>query len=211
MVYADARLTGDTPLAGKRFTDASPSEGVVSFRSLLLEECTVLTSTVVARRSVIVDAGGFDASLRRGQDFDLWLRLAQRGVRIAYQRHAMIERIVLADGLSADPVTQLERALHVYSRVLTKLTLDAADRELLERRITAVEAALELERGKRSLRVGRFDAARQHFQRSMALEPHWKLRVGLAFMGIAPRLFQRAYLRLRPPTAAEWLAARPSV
>jgi hypothetical protein len=45
----------------------------------------------------------------------------------------------------------------------------------------------------------------------MALEPNWKLRLGLAFMGIAPRMFQRAYLRLRPPTAAEWLATRASV
>jgi glycosyltransferase involved in cell wall biosynthesis len=211
VVYADARITGDTPLAGKRFMDTTPSEGAVSFRSLLTLECTVLTSTVVARRSAIVDAGGFDASLRRGQDCDLWLRLAHRGVRIAYQRHALTERVVLADGLSADPVTQLERAVGVLNAIGTKLSLDVVDRELLQHQTTILGAVLEIERGKRSLRVGRFDLARRHFQASIALVPNWKLRLVLAVMGIAPRLFQRAYLRLRPPTTAESLATQTPV
>lgn len=33
----------------------------------------IATSTVVARRSVLIDAGGFDPSLRSGQDYELWL------------------------------------------------------------------------------------------------------------------------------------------
>lgn len=35
----------------------------------------IATSTVVARRRAIVEAGGFDETLRSGQDFDLWLAL----------------------------------------------------------------------------------------------------------------------------------------
>jgi glycosyltransferase involved in cell wall biosynthesis len=208
MVYANARITGDTPLAGRTFMDTAPSTGPVTFHSLLAQQCTVITSSVVARRAVIAEAGGFDASLRRGQDFDLWLRLAHRGVRIDYQRTPLIERIVLADGLSADSVTELERAIRVLNGIGTKLALDAHDRTLLQRRITVLGSSLELERGKRGLRTGRFDVARRHFQRSLALEPRWKLRLVLAIMRLAPRTFQRAYVRLRPPTAAESLAAR---
>jgi glycosyltransferase involved in cell wall biosynthesis len=37
------------------------------------------TSTVVARRQAVLDAGGFEPSLRAAQDYDLWLRLAMRG------------------------------------------------------------------------------------------------------------------------------------
>jgi predicted RNA polymerase sigma factor len=115
--------------------------------------------------------------MRRGQDCDLWLRLAHAGARIDDQRDALIERVVLADGLSPDPVTELERAIRVLNGVRAKLTLDAGDCELLQQRITFLASALELERGKRGLRMGRFDVARRHFQRSIALTPRWKLRV----------------------------------
>ena len=208
MVYADARLTGDTPLAGRTFMETTPSQGPVTFRSLLAQDCTVLTSSVVVRRGVVDAAGRFDVSLRRGQDFDLWLRLAHRGTNIAYQREPLIERIVRADGLSADPVTELERAMRVLNGIQTKLPLEPSDRGMLQRRVTALGAALELERGKRCLRAGQFEPARRHFQRSMAFEPQWKLRLVLAVMTIAPRMFQRAYMRLRPPTTAETAAAQ---
>lgn len=33
----------------------------------------ISTSTVVARRQLLIDAGGFDPSLRAGQDYELWL------------------------------------------------------------------------------------------------------------------------------------------
>jgi glycosyltransferase involved in cell wall biosynthesis len=209
MVYADALLIGDTPLAGKTFMDTTPSVGPVSFSSLLSQLCTVLTSSVVVRRPAVEAAGGFDATLRRGQDFDLWLRLAHQGARIEYQREALMERVVRPDGLSADPVTELERAIRVLNGIRTKLSLGPGDCELLQRRVTVLGAALEVERGKRSLRLGRFEVARRHFQRSMALDPQWKLRLVLTAMGIAPRVFQRLYMRLRPPTRAETLAAQP--
>jgi glycosyltransferase involved in cell wall biosynthesis len=207
MVYADALITGDTPLAGRTFMETTPSQGPVTFGSLVEQRCTVLTSAVVARREAVEAAGRFDASLRRGQDFDLWLRLAHRGCRIEYQRIALIERVVLADGLSADPVTELERAIRVLDAIAVKLALTDHDRERLRRRVTVLGGSLELERGKRCLRTGKFDLARRHFQRSMALVPNWKLRVVLTTMGISPRLFQRLYLRMRPPTTAETLAA----
>jgi glycosyltransferase involved in cell wall biosynthesis len=43
----------------------------------LLFECRLLTSTVVLRRSVMEQVGRFDEELRRGQDYDYWLRLSR--------------------------------------------------------------------------------------------------------------------------------------
>jgi len=208
MVYANARMTGDTLLAGKTFMDTTPSAGPVSFSSLLAQRCTVLTSSVVVRRAAVDAAGRFDPTIRRGQDFDLWLRLAHQGTRIEYQREPLIERIVRRDGLSGDSVAELERAICVVSRIGSKFTLGPADREQLDRQLAQLGGALERERGKRSLRMGRFDMARTHFQRSLTLVNSWKLRLGLAVMTIAPRTFQRAYVRLRPSTTAETLAAQ---
>lgn len=45
----------------------------------ILAENVVGTSTVVARREVLQNASGFDASLRSAADWDLWLRLARSG------------------------------------------------------------------------------------------------------------------------------------
>ncbi len=50
------------------------------YRELLLD-CEVWTSTVVMRRELTERVGGFDVELRRGQDYDYWLR-ASRLTRI---------------------------------------------------------------------------------------------------------------------------------
>ena len=42
----------------------------------LLLDCEVWTSTVLARKDLLNKVGGFDVSLRKGQDYDLWLKLA---------------------------------------------------------------------------------------------------------------------------------------
>lgn len=44
---------------------------------LLLTDCVMLTSTVLMRRSVIEQVGGFVPELRRGQDYDYWLRASR--------------------------------------------------------------------------------------------------------------------------------------
>jgi len=43
----------------------------------LLLDCEVWTSTVVMRRELTARVGGFDPALRRGQDYDYWLRASQ--------------------------------------------------------------------------------------------------------------------------------------
>ena len=92
VVYSDAWICGESPLAGRRFMDLSPSRGAVTVASLLTCECTVITSAVVARTDIVRAAGGFNAGLRRGQDFDLWLRLARNGAHFGYQRNPLVHR-----------------------------------------------------------------------------------------------------------------------
>lgn len=45
--------------------------------SRLLDDCLVFTSTVLARRELIDRVGLFDESLKRGQDYDYWLRASR--------------------------------------------------------------------------------------------------------------------------------------
>lgn len=43
----------------------------------LLVDCVVWTSSVLVRRELVSQAGGFDPALRIGEDWDLWLRLSR--------------------------------------------------------------------------------------------------------------------------------------
>ncbi len=61
---------------GARSVEAGRAFGDVY--SLLLRANCVLTSSVLVRRSALLEAGLFDESLRHGEDHDLWLRLARR-------------------------------------------------------------------------------------------------------------------------------------
>jgi glycosyltransferase involved in cell wall biosynthesis len=98
LAYADALLFGDSPDAGKTYMQTAPSEGPVTFLSLIRGECNVITSGVVARRQLVVEAGAFDESLRNSQDFELWARLARGGARIGYQREALLRYRCRASG-----------------------------------------------------------------------------------------------------------------
>ncbi len=59
----------------------------------LLEDCIVWTSTVVVERSLLDEVGGFDVSLRKGQDYDLWLRISQRTPWLGIDRTLALYRM----------------------------------------------------------------------------------------------------------------------
>jgi len=196
LVYADAIVSGESALAGRRFMDAAPSEGEVTLLSLVEQRCNIVLSTVVARRAALVDAGFFDETLRRGQDFELWLRLAWHGATLAYQKVVLAERRVRADGLSGDAIAEIERALNVLDRFGRSRTLERNVRTALRIRLMSLVDQLEIEQGKRRILEGNFAAAKYHL--SAARERPFKLRVVLLALKVAPRIVRAAYVRLRP-------------
>jgi glycosyltransferase involved in cell wall biosynthesis len=196
LVYCDALLNGDTPLAGRRFMEGAPSDGEVTLLSLIQQRCNIVLSTVVVRRRPLVAAGLFDETLRRGQDFELWLRMAWRGAAMAYQRDVLAERRVHADGLSSDGIGMVERALNVLDRFGRGRALDAAARTALRIRTMTLVDRLEIERGRQRFLEGNFAAAQYHL--SAAHERPLKLRLALLGLRLSPRLLRGAYLRFRP-------------
>ena len=195
LVYSDAAITGQSPLAGRRFMDSAPSDGPVTLISLIEQRCNVLMSTVVARRQAIVEAGLFDESLRRGQDFDMWLRLAARGHQMAYQHIVLAERRARANGLSGDAVTELKRAINVLDRFGRQHELPPQAQTALRVQLVKLMSRLEVEQGKQRMLEGNFAAARHH----MAVSEPKTLRHRAALLGlrVAPRLIRRLYMAWR--------------
>jgi glycosyltransferase involved in cell wall biosynthesis len=196
VVYTDALITGESPLSGRRFMDTAPSAGAVTLHTLLAQRCNIILSTVVARRKALVGVGLFDETLRRGQDFELWLRLAHHGATIQYQRRVLAERRVRTDGLSGDAVTELQRAIAVLERFGRRSDLEVAARRVVRARLMELVDRIEIEQGKRRLLEGNFAAAMYHL-RAPKRQPI-KLRLARVAIRVAPRLMRSCCLWLRP-------------
>ena len=147
MVWSDGWISGESGHAGRRILESTESVARPSFASLLAQTCTVLTSAVVARKAPIDAAGGFDESLRRGQDFDLWLRLAHRGAQMHVLTEPLVVRRVVATGLSGNCGTELDRVITVLLGITRKLPLDAQELAIRDQRLAFLKSRLEIELG----------------------------------------------------------------
>jgi glycosyltransferase involved in cell wall biosynthesis len=194
LVYCDGWIGGDTPLAGRRFMELSPSAGEATFEALLTCRCTVMTSGAIARMATLRAADGFDASLRRGQDFDLWLRLARSGARIGYQHAPLVHRRVHSHNLSGDATTENQRVIDVLSKPCWR-DLPIGDRVLVERRVATHRATLDLQAGKTAIAAGDFAIARARLAAAASVDRRFKLWLVRAALALAPRVLRYAAAR----------------
>lgn len=191
LAYADALLFGDSPVAGKTYMETAPSTGPVTFMSLVRAECNVVTSGVIARRQAVVEAGLFDESLRNAQDFELWTRLARRGVRMGYQRKVLLRYRCRQGSLSGDVMNRLARELRVYRYIAHTYDLTPEEHAEMSRVMGLQRGAIDLAAGKLRLLGGQFDEARSSFERARYVLGGWKLRLALLMMRVSPRLLRR--------------------
>jgi glycosyltransferase involved in cell wall biosynthesis len=194
VVYSDAVYEGDTPLAGRRFMEVCPTRGEVTPRTLLALKCNVPLSASVVRRETLLSKGLFEPTLRRGHDFDLWLRLALRGVRFAWHSTVLMHYRVHADNLSGTAASRIERAITVFERAL-RLPLDEPDRALAVRQIKRFQDELALEHGKELIARGDFEGARRALIAVRRHYARWKVTAALIGLHVAPELVRRAYVK----------------
>jgi glycosyltransferase involved in cell wall biosynthesis len=192
-VYADALLTGNSPLSGRTFMQVQPSRGEVTPESLLAVEVTVLTSTVLARKQPIIEVGLFNETVKRGHDFELWLRLAKHGVRFAYQDDVLAHHRIIESSLSGDTISQLKRTLSVLDVIGKRDDLSAGEKAALQFNRNRTLGELALEDGKSRLIAGDFPGAREGFRKAHQLHGGWKLRLVCAGMSLTPELLRRVY------------------
>jgi len=190
-------VEGDVPIR-KTFRANGNSKHPVTFEALLAEECQIVTSSVVARRQAILDTGLFDVTFRRCEDFDLWLRMSYRGLRMDYDPGVQIYYRRNSSGLSADPEAMMHAQIAVYEKVASQ-PISLAQREIIARRIATCQARLDVEIAKKSLLAREYDGALQAARRAVTAVNSWKLQVAILGVEYFPHLFggtYRAYHRL---------------
>ena len=194
LVYADAKLFGDPNKARGTVMQRDVSELPVTFERLIGDQCIVNTSSVLAVRKAILEVGLFDETLRNSQDFDLWVRLAKRpNARMNFQRKVLVRHRVRQGSLASDGIKSVEGELKVLDKVSQRDDLTPSERDTLARTVALRTASTEVDRGKRKLLDGEFNAATESFRIANSYYRSWKLRLVLFFLQVAPRLLQRIY------------------
>ncbi len=187
LVYADAELIRDSGHP-KTFMEKCPSEGSATFEALVVESCQIPISTVVARKSAIVKAGSFDEKLRRCDDYDMWLRTAFYGAKIAYSRklHAKLF-LGRPDSLGGSQSKMTEAVWRILEKTAQTLPLNDAQKKLVRDRAAEFRARCLLEQGKVQLHERHPEKARELFAEANQHFRTLKLSVAIRSLELAPQ------------------------
>jgi hypothetical protein len=169
-----------------------PSNGPVTFESLLLQECNV-SNCSIARRETIIRAGLYDEALPSCEDFDLWLRVIKHGGRIAYHRDVLARYRRRNGSLTADPIWLSRNILKVLEKVRETMDLTPSERAMLESQYKHFHALLRLHEGKHAFFSGDTDRAIDNLKEANQFFRNPKTAFTLMMLRIAPRLLLFAY------------------
>ena len=152
-----------------------------------MERCQISISTVVARKTVIVRAGLFDENLGRCDDYDMWLRAAFHGAKIAYTRNVQARLNGGRPGsLSVSRARMSEAYWKILEKTLQTLPLSPADREVVQNRTAEIRAQYLLDEGKHQLQQEEFDQARTSLSEANAYLRRSKVSLVLVGLAISP-------------------------
>jgi glycosyltransferase involved in cell wall biosynthesis len=191
VVYPNATTFGDPLRSGRLFMNVHPSEGEVTFESLVSQRCNVMVS-VLARRDALTAAGLFDESLRSSEDFDMWLRIIQNGGRIGYHRKSLVGSRLRRGSLSADAVNMCHHIVRVLDKT-REMTLTEAQQALVAARRAYFGALLRMHEGKRAFFAGDHKQAVQKLSEANAHLGRRKIALAVLLLRLMPGLLLRAY------------------
>ena len=191
LVYCDCFMYSD-PARSERFMQQCPSEGEATFETLITEQCQIPVSTVVARKTAIVEAGLFDQGLARCDDYDMWLRTAFHGAKIAYSRQVQVRVNEGRPGsLGVSNARMVEAQWIILEKTRKTLPLSDAERKLVDGKTAEIRARYVVEEGKVALREGRFGDAKTMLREANASFPRLKLGLILLGLNTAPHLTRK--------------------
>jgi len=190
-IYSNSLLFGDTINAGKTYMDICPSEGEVTFESLITERCQVAIF-VTARKEAVIGAGMFDPAIRTSGDFDLWVRMVKHGARITYNRRVLARRRCRPDSLAANRVALHRDVLSVFNKA-QGYNLTPRERQTLERERSKHQAMVSLYQGKQAFVEENFRVAVDYLKQANRFLKSRKITVASTALGLAPRLLLRMY------------------
>ena len=143
---------------------------------VLLRRNLIHTMTVMLRRRAIEEVGNFDPRYPPCEDWDLWLRIAERRPIVGDPR-AWVETRVHEGGISADPIVVYTQACDLLVAAAMRLAARDSSNARFARR-QASRWCVKL--GRRLVRAGWPAEGEAAFRRAVELHSPARLRVFLA-------------------------------
>jgi glycosyltransferase involved in cell wall biosynthesis len=123
------------------YDDTNPFE-VANQRQGILERCFVFGHTAVPRKR-FHEIGGFEESIHRTSDWDLWARLILGGSSIGIVNEPLATYHVHDRALSSSRLDQTRGRLLTLQRMLAHPSLSASEREFVERYVASTRREIE--------------------------------------------------------------------
>jgi hypothetical protein len=182
-------------LGGRR--DGEPLHPVVAgFPSIAVldmiqrEDAVCIMS--VFRRKVFETVGGFDQNLLRSEDYEFWIRAAQRGFHFVENPQPLGRYRRRPESASSDELAMLDAIVQVLKRTrqagVSHVEIAAIDRQLARLRERQV-----LERAKRSLLSRQYQQAAQEFDTLSGIRRNFESRVIAQASRWLPAMLRWAY------------------
>ncbi len=187
LVYCNASIHAKNSVYRRTFTDQYPSEGEVTFASLVERRCNILTSGTMLRKQKLMDTGLFESGHIEKPTFHLWLRMAAAGARIGYQKKILVRSRIVLDKENDDPFERAEGERAVLERVRDTVELSADESQLIKKRIADLDIQLALEQGRTFLKSGDYTEAISAFRVANGLQPSLKLKAITWLTRLAPK------------------------
>jgi glycosyltransferase involved in cell wall biosynthesis len=185
---------------GRRFSEYMAQDLPISLERVLDRRFNVFTASLL-HKAAFDSVGGYDATLRSGEDFDLWVRLLEAGWTAAYVPRPLVRYRRRMSSLSMDTAPMLRAVCRVYAGSAARLAgrpeaaVANAMRARTEEEIPVAEGEALIESGRVREGLAALRRAKVH-RRSL----NW--RAAMAFMTLLPML-ARPLLRYRDRIGAD--------
>lgn len=151
---------------GSGFSTTYPPP-VISLKRLL-RDSLLIPSGVVTSRSLLRELGGFDSRWDVCEDWDLWLRAAQAGVRFQSVDHVAVHHREHSMSASKQEVAAIGRRVLLLTDLLGRPGISKRDRRIVERELSRSH----IRRCRAFLRASRDDEAAAALDAAVAWRPH---------------------------------------
>lgn len=174
-----------------RFGEANAFPAEENQRRTILERCFVAQPAI--RRSRLLELGGFDESLRTGEDWDCVLRLVLGGSLAGFDTAPLAVYRIHGGSLTSSRADTFRDRARVLEKALADPNLRPQERPIAERMLASQRSRAALGEAQSAVAEGRPDARRRGFElaRTPSAPPRdrlWGLALFLAPAFLRPRL-----------------------
>lgn len=178
-----------------RFSDTNPFPAVAEQRRTILERCFL--AQVTLRRSRLLELGGFDESLRSGEDWDAVLRLVLDGSRAGFDDAPLAVYRIHAGSLTSSRADTFHDRATILEKALANPSLGPEERLTARRMLAAQRTRTTLADAQAAVAADRSDVRRRCAELALAsgCSPRdrlWGLAVAASPRALRPWLGRRA-------------------